>query len=193
MHDVMKPAATRPRVTAVGRTVLLTVASVLSLGGLVLAMKLLGTAVIVRLVVVSTVLAIFFATLAFRRFRRGQTTFGAIHLVLCLAFVLCDAKFAQFKTMMSSPMTMPATTVSSATVQAVDWAPVLSAVGSVSAVQGAMVSAELSGTVSQILFENGGTAKKGDVLMRLDTSSEDAQLRTAEADLALAKVVRSRL
>ena len=82
---------------------------------------------------------------------------------------------------------MPPTTVASATVKEVDWAPILSAVGSISPVQGAVVSAELGGTVSQILFQNGGTAKKGDVLMRLDASSETAQLKTAEADLALAK------
>jgi membrane fusion protein (multidrug efflux system) len=54
-------------------------------------------------------------------------------------------------------------------------------------VQGAVIAAELGGTVSDVLFQNGGTAKKGDVLMRLDTSSEAAQLHTAEADVALAK------
>jgi membrane fusion protein (multidrug efflux system) len=89
--------------------------------------------------------------------------------------------------MMSSPFTMPATTVASVSVKEVDWAPVLSAVGSISPVQGAIVSAELAGTVSEILFQNGGTAKKDQVLMRLDTSAERAQLHTAEADLALSK------
>jgi membrane fusion protein (multidrug efflux system) len=68
-----------------------------------------------------------------------------------------------------------------------DWAPILSSVGSVSAVQGAIVSAELAGTVSEIKFENGGIAKKGDVLVKLDTSSEEAQLKTAEADLEWAR------
>jgi len=83
-------------------------------------------------------------------------------------------------------MTMPPTTVSSAPVKEEDWPPVLSSVGSISAVQGAVVSTELSGTVGEIRFQNGGEAKKGDVLIRLDVSAEEAQLHTAQADLELA-------
>jgi len=89
--------------------------------------------------------------------------------------------------MMSTPMVVPPTTVSSAVVKEEDWAPTLSAIGSVSAVQGAVVSAELGGAVAEINFQSGGVAKKGDVLMRLDSSAEEAQLHTAEADLELAK------
>ena len=68
-----------------------------------------------------------------------------------------------------------------------DWAPRLTAVGSVSAVQGAVVSAELAGVVSEINFENGGEAKKGEVLMKLDASQEEALLRSAEAEAQLAQ------
>ncbi|MFZ0916785.1 MAG: efflux RND transporter periplasmic adaptor subunit, partial [Candidatus Udaeobacter sp.] len=89
--------------------------------------------------------------------------------------------------MMSTKMVMPPTTVSSAVVKEEDWAPTLSAIGSVSAVQGAVVSTELGGVVAEIDFQNGGVAKKGDVLMRLDSSAEEAQLHTAQADLELAK------
>ena len=63
------------------------------------------------------------------------------------------------------PMVMPPTTVSSAVVKEEDWAPTLSAVGSVSAVQGAVVSTELGGVVAKSNFQNGGVAKKGDVLI----------------------------
>ena len=55
-----------------------------------------------------------------------------------------------------------------------------------SAVQGAVVSAELAGVVSEINFENGAEAKKGEVLMKLDASQEEALLRSAEADAQLA-------
>jgi membrane fusion protein (multidrug efflux system) len=68
-----------------------------------------------------------------------------------------------------------------------DWAPVLSAIGSVSAVQGAVVSTELGGVVAQVNFQNGGEAKKGEMLLKLDSSAEEAQLHTAEADLELAR------
>jgi len=159
----------------------------LVLAALVIGLKLFSVKPITILVDVFSVLAIFFGVLSFRRFRRRETTFGAIWAVLCLFCVLFGVKFTQFRTMMSSPFTMPATTVASVSVKEVDWAPVLSAVGSISPVQGAIVSAELAGTVSEILFQNGGTAKKDQVLMRLDTSAERAQLHTAEADLALSK------
>ena len=68
-------------------------------------------------------------------------------------------KALQIGKMMSTPQTMPPTTVSSASVKEEDWAPRLTAVGSVSAVEGAVVSAELAGIVSEINFENGGEAK----------------------------------
>src|SRR5262249_4735322 len=82
---------------------------------------------------------------------------------------------------------MPPTTVSSAVVKEEDWPPVLSAIGSVSAVQGAVVSTELSGVVAEIRFQNGAEAEKGNVLLKLDSSAEEAQLHTAEADLELAR------
>jgi membrane fusion protein (multidrug efflux system) len=118
---------------------------------------------------------------------RRKSLWLAIAGIVLLLLALLGVKAGQIFKMTSTPMTMPPTTVSSATVQAVDWAPVLSSVGSISPVQGATIAAELGGTVGDILFENGGTAKKGDVLMRLDTSAETGQLHTAEADLALAK------
>jgi membrane fusion protein (multidrug efflux system) len=96
-------------------------------------------------------------------------------------------KFLQIGKMMSMPHTMPPTTVTSASVKEEEWAPRLTAVGSVSAVQGAVVSAELAGVVSEINFENGAVAKKGEVLMKLDASQEEALLRSAEADAQLAK------
>ena len=55
---------------------------------------------------------------------------------------------------------MPPTTVSSAVVKEEDWAPVLSAVGSISAVQGAMVSTELGGVVAKVEFSKRRRSKK---------------------------------
>jgi membrane fusion protein (multidrug efflux system) len=107
--------------------------------------------------------------------------------VVGLAVLLILIKGLQIFTMVTAKQPMPVETVTSAQVKEEDWAPVLSSVGSVSAVQGAIVSAELGGTVSEVGFESGAVAKKGDVLLRLDTSSEQAQLRTAEADLQLAR------
>ena len=84
-------------------------------------------------------------------------------------------------------MTPPPTTVTSAKVEQADWEPILTAVGSVSPVQGATIGAELAGTVSDVSFQNGARVKKGDVLLKLDASAEQAQMRSAEADANLAK------
>src|SRR6266403_607683 len=120
-----------------------------------------------------------------RRTRGGLGV--AIGLLAAIIVFVVGIKILQIVKMTSTPMVMPPTTVSSVTVKEEDWAPTLSAVGSISAVQGAVVSSELSGVVSQISFENGGTAKKGDLLVQLDASAEEAQLHSAEADLELAR------
>ena len=111
----------------------------------------------------------------------------AIGLLIAIFIFVSGIKALQIFKMIRSPQIMPATTVTSAPVTKEDWAPRFSAVGTVSAVEGAVVATELGGVVSQIAFENGGEAKKGDMLVKLDTSSEEAQLRTAEADLELAR------
>jgi membrane fusion protein (multidrug efflux system) len=111
----------------------------------------------------------------------------AIGGLIAVVILLVGIKVMQIGKMMSSPMVMPPTTVSSATVKEEDWPPVLSSVGSVSAVQGAVVATELAGVVAEVNFQNGAVAKKGDVLVRLDASAEEGQLKSAEADLELAR------
>src|SRR5207302_3162563 len=86
----------------------------------------------------------------------GVAVGGLIAVVILLAGI----KAMQIAKMMSSPMTMPPTTVSSATAKEEDWPPVLSAIGSVSAVQGAVLSTDLAGTVGKVNFESGSEAKK---------------------------------
>ncbi|HEU4772307.1 MAG TPA: efflux RND transporter periplasmic adaptor subunit, partial [Candidatus Udaeobacter sp.] len=119
--------------------------------------------------------------------RRRKPVVIALALLVAICVFVFGIKFLQIGKMMSMPHTMPPTTVTSASVKEEEWAPRLTAVGSVSAVQGAVVSAELAGVVSEINFENGAVAKKGEVLMKLDASQEEALLRSAEADAQLAK------
>src|SRR5438105_9573310 len=113
----------------------------------------------------------------------------AIGGLLALVILLEGIKGLQISKRMAAAkaMTPPPQTVSSAEVREENWAPVLSAIGSVSAVQGAIIAAELGGTVSEIMFQNGGVAKKGDVILKLDASQEEALLRSAEAEAELAR------
>jgi membrane fusion protein (multidrug efflux system) len=79
-------------------------------------------------------------------------------------------------------------TVTTATAQSVTWTSELTAVGSLEAVQGVMVTAELTGKVVKIAFDPGHTVKAGDLLVQQDTTSEAAQLRSAQASMELARL-----
>lgn len=81
----------------------------------------------------------------------------------------------------------PPETVTSAAVAAESWETSLTAVGTLNAVQGVTVAAELPGKVVRIAFEAGGSVKKGDLLLKQDTSSEEAQLPGALAQAELSK------
>jgi len=72
------------------------------------------------------------------------------------------------------------------------WQRQLTTVGSLSAVQGVTVAAELSGKVVEILFVPGKTVHKGDLLLRLDTRVEHAQLSAAKAAVILSAINRDR-
>jgi membrane fusion protein (multidrug efflux system) len=107
-----------------------------------------------------------------------------------IVVVLGGIKALQIRALIQagSSFSVPAETVSAAEVREETWETTLSAVGSVTAVQGVELRAELAGTVREISFESGAVAAKGQVLVKLDTSSEDAQLRAAEAEAELARL-----
>jgi membrane fusion protein (multidrug efflux system) len=68
------------------------------------------------------------------------------------------------------------------------WDTTLNGIGTVAAVQGVTVSADLPGVVEFISFESGERASKGDILVRLDTKQEEAQLAAAQAQLDLTRL-----
>lgn len=66
------------------------------------------------------------------------------------------------------------------------WSSAMNVIGSLEAVQGVTVSADLPGTVAKINFESGKAVHEGDVLVELDTRQERAQLAALEAQRDLA-------
>ena len=68
------------------------------------------------------------------------------------------------------------------------WPATLNVIGTVAAVQGVTVSADLPGTVARIAFESGKSVNAGDILVELDTRQERAQLAAAEAQRDLAHI-----
>lgn len=121
--------------------------------------------------------------------RVRSAVFRVVAGLVAVFLLIAGIKVWQIMTLISSgkKMVPPPTTVTSATVQRGDWQPILTAVGSINPVQGAMISAELAGTVSEINFQSGTLVKKGDILLKLDASAEQAQLRAAIAEAELAK------
>ena len=95
---------------------------------------------------------------------------------------------------MGAKFAPPPAAVTTVVVKAQTWQPVLSAVGSMKAVNGVVLSTDLAGIVAEIAFESGAPVKKGDLIVKLDTQQEEAQLRSATAKLSLAKtdLVRKR-
>jgi membrane fusion protein (multidrug efflux system) len=73
------------------------------------------------------------------------------------------------------------------------WPATLSAIGTMAAVQGVTVSADLPGTVDRIQFDSGQTVSAGDVLAVLDTREERARLAAFEAQSELAKLTFDRM
>jgi membrane fusion protein, multidrug efflux system len=103
--------------------------------------------------------------------------------------VLAGIKVLQIRKMIETGkhVVMPSEVVTVAVAQKSAWESTLDSVGSLVAVQGVTVSAELAGKVVQIAFEPGAKVKAGDLLVKQDTNSEEAQLRSAEAQVVLAQ------
>lgn len=119
-----------------------------------------------------------------------KIVFVSIAGLILLVAVLGGIKGLQIQRMIAQgeQFVPPPTTVTTAEVQSDVWPSVLSAVGSLEAVQGVMVAAELSGKVVKVAFEPGSVVKAGDLLVEQDTSLEAAQLRSAEASMELARL-----
>lgn len=110
--------------------------------------------------------------------------------LFAIVALLVGIKVAQIATMIKAGKTFvpPPEAVTTAKAEQTNWPAIRPAIGSLVAIRGVTLSAELTGTVREILFENGASVAKGAVLVRLDTSTEQAQLQSARADAALAKI-----
>src|SRR5438093_4248179 len=118
-----------------------------------------------RMIVMLTATALFVAGLGFVKFRQIQSAI---------------AQGAAFQP--------PPQAVTTIVAHQEEWSATLSAIGTVAAVQGVTVSADLPGTVERIAFESGYSVREGEVLALLDTRQEQAQLAAAEAQRDLARV-----
>ncbi len=119
-----------------------------------------------------------------------RKVFFAILFVLLIAGALAGIKTLQFRKMIAAASAggPPPETVSSTVAHEEHWQRTLTAIGSITAVQGVTVTPELPGKVTEIAFESGAVVARSNLLVRLDTSAEEAQLRAVKAQLDLARI-----
>ena len=104
-------------------------------------------------------------------------------------------KYTQIKKGMAQNASFqpPPEAVTTFVAKAEQWPTTLSAIGTVAAVHGVTVSADLPGIVDKIAFQSGQTVRQGDLLVQLDTRQEQAQLAAAQAQLELARLNLERM
>lgn len=101
-------------------------------------------------------------------------------------------KYLQIRKMMARGYHPPPEAVTTIIAKEDQWSTTLNAIGTVEAVRGVTVSADLPGIVQSIHFDSGHAVSQGDVLVRLDTKQERAQLAAAEAQRDLARLALQR-
>jgi membrane fusion protein, multidrug efflux system len=109
-----------------------------------------------------------------------------VALVAALGFV----KFRQIQTAIAEGAAYqpPPEAVTTIVASQQAWAATLDVIGTLAAVQGVTVSADLPGIVDRIAFDSGRAVAKGDILVQLDIRQEEAQLAAAEAQRDLTHV-----
>lgn len=82
----------------------------------------------------------------------------------------------------------PPATVTAMQVKRELWQPQLSAVGTLRAIQGVDITAEIAGIVKRVHFKSGDEVNKGDLLLELNSAEEAAQLQSLQASRKLAEI-----
>lgn len=118
-----------------------------------------------RMIIMAVALIIFFGAIF---------GFGLVRSIMMQRFI------ANFK--------IPPVSVTTAKVQSLVWEPMLSATGSLVAINGVQVTSEVSGLVEKILFDSGSLVRKGDLLIQLDDAEDLQDLKNFQAKLNLADI-----
>jgi len=118
-----------------------------------------------------------------------KALFG-VFVALCMIIgTLAYVKYEQINTLINAGKSFapPAITTTSFIVKEATWEQTLSTIGSLEASKGLVITADISGRISKVLFKAGSEVKAGDLLVEQDTSEERAQRRSNQAAEVLAK------
>ena len=125
---------------------------------------------------------------------KGKVWIAAIVGLIVVVVVLVGIKVGQIRAMIEAghAFVPPPESVTSVKVAAATWQSRRSAIGTLVAIHDVTLGAELPGLIREVDFDSGKTVKRGAVLVKLDTTNEEAQLASAKADAELAKVTLER-
>ena len=117
--------------------------------------------------------------------RTNRLTTGAARLrCLWLLFIVLGASpgLAQ-----DAPSALPAVDVAAVEAKEIEWQEKISSIGVAEALQGVNVSGSEAGSVAEILFDSGEQVTAGQILVKLDTSKEQADLAATQAQIPAAQ------
>ena len=125
---------------------------------------------------------------------KAKVWIAAIIGLVVVVFALVGIKVGQIRAMIQAGRSFvpPPESVTSVKVAAATWQSRRAAIGTLIAVHDVTLGAELPGLIREVDFDSGRTVKRGAVLVRLDTTNEEAQLAAAVADAQLAKTTLDR-
>ena len=117
-------------------------------------------------------------------------TYRVARIGMLIVLLLAGLKGFQIWSAISAnaSFTPPPEAVTSALVELQSWQPRLTLIGSLEPSRGVTIGAEEPGKVAEIGFESGAAIKQGSLLVRLDTSVEEAKLQSAIAGAELAQI-----
>ena len=117
-----------------------------------------------------------------------------ITVCIVITAALANFKFQQIKAGIefAESFPEPMETVEFVIAQESPWQPELSVIAEVKAVQSVDLRNELAGRIVEVGFTSGETVMAGQLLIRLDTSEEEAQLAAAKAETKLAELEYTR-
>jgi membrane fusion protein, multidrug efflux system len=117
----------------------------------------------------------------------------AVVLVLCAVVVLVLFNRISMGKKMMAAMAGHAVPVTAIKVVPQTWVPEINTIGFIDPQNGVMLSTAESGEVSNILIKSGQKVQKGDLLVQLDVSKEEANLKSAQSMLSASKAERDRM
>lgn len=123
---------------------------------------------------------------------RTQAVVVVIALVLIFGAIFGGKQHIDRQAALAAAQGAPVMAVSTSTASTATWSDEARVFGSLQAVAGTSITAQIAGNVTRIAFESGAAVKAGELLLQLDDSSQLAELKADEARLKLAQTTLAR-